>query len=60
MMKPSTDDKMTGKVNEIKGTIQATYGQLTDNPDLAADGGAKKNAGKLLNWIGKVEEVSGE
>lgn len=59
-MKPSTDDKATGKLHEVKGTIKETIGKAVDNPDLEADGQAEKNAGKAQNWIGKVENLVGE
>ena len=60
MMKPSTDDKTTGKLHEVKGTIKETVGQLTKNRDLEAEGKAEKNAGKVQNWVGKVEKAAGE
>lgn len=60
MMKPSTDDKATGKIHEVKGTIKEKVGELTGNPDLEADGRAEKNAGKAQNWVGKVEKAFGE
>ena len=60
MMKPSTDDKTTGKIHEVKGTIKEKVGELTRTPDLEADGRAEKNAGKVQNWVGKVEKAVGE
>ena len=60
MMKPSTDDKATGKLHEVKGTIKETIGKVTNDPELETDGSAEKNAGKALNWIGKVENLVGE
>jgi len=60
MMKPSTDDKTTGKLHEVKGTIKKNIGELTRNPNLEADGRAEKNAGKVQNWVGKVEKAVGE
>jgi uncharacterized protein YjbJ (UPF0337 family) len=45
-MKPSTDDKATGKLHEVKGAIRQKAGEITNNPDLAANGNAEKNAGK--------------
>ncbi len=60
MMKPSTDDKTTGKVHEVKGTIKQKVGELTKNPDLEAEGRAERNAGKVQNWVGKVEKAVGE
>lgn len=60
MRKPSTDDTTTGKLHEIKGTIKEKAGELTGNPELEADGKAEKNAGKILNWVGKIEKAVGQ
>jgi uncharacterized protein YjbJ (UPF0337 family) len=60
MMKPSTDDKTTGKLHEVKGTIKQTIGELTNNPDLETEGRAEKDAGKVQNWVGKVEKAVGK
>ena len=60
MMKPSTDDKTTGKLHEVKGTIKEKVGELTKNPDLEAEGRAEENAGKVQNWVGKVEKAVGK
>jgi len=60
MMKPSTDDKTTGKLHEVKGTIKQKVGELTKNPDLEAEGRAEKRAGKVQNWVGKVEKAVGQ
>jgi uncharacterized protein YjbJ (UPF0337 family) len=60
MMKPSTDDKTTGKLHEVKGTIKQKVGELTKNLDLEAEGRAERNAGKVQNWVGKVEKAVGE
>ncbi len=60
MVKPSTDDKTTGKLHEVKGAIKQKAGELTSNPNLAADGRAEKNAGKVQNVVGKIEKAAGE
>jgi uncharacterized protein YjbJ (UPF0337 family) len=59
-MKPSTDDKATGKLHEVKGAIRQKAGEITNNPDLAANGNAEKNAGKAQHFVGKVEKAVGE
>ena len=59
-MKLSTEDKTTGKLHEVKGTIKQTAGVLTNDPNLEADGRAEKNAGKVQNIVGKVEKVLGQ
>jgi uncharacterized protein YjbJ (UPF0337 family) len=59
-MKLSTSDKATGKAHEVKGAIKQTAGELTNNPNLEADGRTEKNAGKVQNFVGKVEKAVGE
>ena len=59
-MKPSTHDKTTGKLHEVKGAIRQKTGELTGNPNLAADGKAEKNAGKVQNVVGKIEKAFGK
>jgi uncharacterized protein YjbJ (UPF0337 family) len=59
-MKPSTDDKATGNLHEVKGAIKQKAGELTKNPNLEADGRAEKNAGKVQKAVGKIEKAVGE
>jgi uncharacterized protein YjbJ (UPF0337 family) len=59
-MKPSTEDKTTGKIHEVKGAVRQTAGELTGNPNLEADGRAEKNAGKIQNVAGKIEKAVGQ
>ncbi len=60
MMEPSTQDKATGKLHEVKGAIKQKAGEVTNNPNLAADGNAEKNAGKVQNFVGKIEKAGGK
>ena len=60
MMKPSTEDKTTGKLHEVKGAIRQKAGELTSSPNLEADGRAEKNAGKVQNVVGKIEKAVGK
>ena len=59
MMKPSTDDKTTGTLHEVKGAIKQKAGEVTKNPNLEADGRAEKNAGKDQETVGKIEKAVG-
>jgi uncharacterized protein YjbJ (UPF0337 family) len=59
-MKPSTDDRATGKLHEVQGAIKQKAGELTKNPDLEDEGRTEKVAGKVQNMIGKVEKAVGE
>ena len=60
MMKPSTTDKIEGKFHEVKGQIKKEVGKATNNPDLEVSGKGEEKAGKIQNWIGRVEKVVGE
>jgi uncharacterized protein YjbJ (UPF0337 family) len=60
MMKPSTEDKTTGTLHEVKGAIKQKAGEITKNPNLEADGIAEKNAGKVQHVVGKIEKAVGE
>jgi uncharacterized protein YjbJ (UPF0337 family) len=60
MMKPSTDDKTAGKLHEVKGAIKQKAGELTNSPNMEADGRVEKNTGKVQNFVGKVEKAVGE
>ena len=35
-------DKLKGKGNEVKGKAKQSYGEHTDDPDMAAEGKAMK------------------
>ena len=59
-MKPSTEDRTTGKLHEVKGAIKQKAGEITNNPDLEADGIAEKNVGKVQHVVGKIEKAVGE
>jgi uncharacterized protein YjbJ (UPF0337 family) len=59
MLKPSTNDKTTGKFHEVKGAIRQKAGELTKSPNLEADGGAEKNAGKVKKTVGKIRKAIG-
>ena len=56
-MKPSTKDQITGKLHELKGKAKQKAGQLTNNPDLAAEGQGEKLAGKIQKKVGQIEKV---
>ncbi len=60
MMKPSTEDKTTGKLHEVKEALKQTVGELTGHPSLEDEGRAEKNTGKIQGWVGIVEKAAGE
>ena len=59
-MKMSTSDKATGKLHEVKGAIKQTAGKIVGNPCLEDKGRTEKNAGKVQNFVGKVEKAVGQ
>jgi len=56
-MKPSTTDQVKGKFHEVKGAVKQKAGQVTNNPDLEAEGQAEKLTGKVQKKIGQVEKI---
>ena len=58
-MKPSTENKIAGKVHEVKGKIKEKAGQLTNDRTLQTKGIGEKIAGKVQKKIGQAEKVLG-
>jgi uncharacterized protein YjbJ (UPF0337 family) len=56
-------DRIKGAAEEAKGKIKETFGKVTGDAKLEADGNVEKNAGKVQNAIGglkdKAREVTG-
>jgi uncharacterized protein YjbJ (UPF0337 family) len=44
----------------VKGKIKEVTGELSDNPDLEAEGTGEKLAGKVQEKIGQVKMVLGK
>ena len=56
-MKPSTKDQITGKLHEVKGDVKEKAGQVTNDPNLEAEGQIEKFGGKVQKKIGQIEKV---
>lgn len=56
-MQSSTEDKVEGKLKRAKGEIKETVGDVTDNPDLEAEGSADKVEGKAQEKKGEIKKV---
>jgi uncharacterized protein YjbJ (UPF0337 family) len=56
-MKPGTKDQIQGNLHELKGKVKENVGQVTNDPDLAAEGQGEKLAGTIQKKIGQVEKV---
>ena len=59
-MKPSTENEIAGKVHQGKGGIKEKVGQLTNDPNLEAEGIGEKIGGKVQRKIGQVKKVLGK
>jgi len=57
-MNPSTKDEIKGNFHEVKGKVKEKAGQVTNNPDLEAEGKAEHNAGKVEKKVGSCPEPS--
>ena len=56
-MKDSTKDKIEGKAHELKGAVKEKLGQVTNDPDLEAEGQGEKLGGKIQKKVGDIEKV---
>ena len=56
-MTPSTKDQIEGKFHEVKGDVKKKAGQLTNDPDLTAEGQAEKLGGVIQKKVGQIEKV---
>jgi uncharacterized protein YjbJ (UPF0337 family) len=56
-MTPGTKDQFQGKLHELKGKAKEKAGQVTNNPNLEAEGQAEKLAGKVQKKVGQIEKV---
>ena len=59
-MKSSTKDQAVGTYHKMKGKIKEVAGELSDNPNLEAEGIGEKIAGKVQKKIGQVKKVLGK
>ena len=59
-MKTSTEDQVEGKVHKAKGGIKETVGELSNNPDLEAEGISEKTEGKAQEKVGQIKKVLGK
>jgi uncharacterized protein YjbJ (UPF0337 family) len=56
-MKLSTRDQIKGTINEFNGKVKEKAGEVTNNPDLEAEGTSQKIAGKVQKKAGQIEKV---
>jgi len=56
-MKPSTTDQIKGTLHVMKGAVKQKAGEVTNNPNLEADGLTEKLAGEVQKKVGQIEKV---
>ena len=56
-MKSSTNDQIKGTFHEMKGKAKEKAGQLTNDPNLTAEGQDEKLAGKVQKKVGQIKKV---
>ncbi len=56
-MNNSTQDQVEGKLHEAKGKVKEKIGQVTNDPDLQAEGVDENLGGKVQNKVGQVKKV---
>ena len=56
-MKESTKDEIQVKLHEAKGKIKEKAGQMTNDPNLEAEGTDEKVGGKIQNKVGQIKKV---
>jgi uncharacterized protein YjbJ (UPF0337 family) len=53
-MRPSNENEVAGKVQEVKGAIKEKVDHVTNDPNLEVEG-AEKIAGTIQNKIGQEQ-----
>ena len=57
LLKPSAEDRASGKLHEVKGNVKEKAGHVTNDPNLEAEGQIEKLGGKVQKKIGQIEKV---
>ena len=56
-MKSSTKDQIKGKLQEVQGRVKEKVGQVTNNPNLEAEGQDEQLTGRVQRKIGQIKKV---
>lgn len=56
-MTRSAEDRMKGRLHEVKGTVKEKIGQVTNTPSLTVKGKTEKLAGTVQRKMGEIEKV---
>ncbi len=52
-------DEIEGKGKQIKGAVKDKVGELTNNPELEAEGEAENTTGKVQQGYGEAKRKTG-
>jgi uncharacterized protein YjbJ (UPF0337 family) len=58
-MKPTTKDQIEGQLHALKGQVKEKTGQVTNNPDMAAEGQREKVAGETPKKCSRSSRAEG-
>ena len=56
-MNNSTQDKVEGKIHEVKGKVKEKIGETTNDPDMQAEGVDESTGGTVQKKIGQIKQV---
>jgi uncharacterized protein YjbJ (UPF0337 family) len=56
-MESGTHDEAQGKLHEVKGKLKAKVGEVTNDPDLMAEGQDEQVAGTIQKKVGQIKKV---
>ncbi len=56
-MNPSSKDQIEGTIHQVKGKIKEALGQVSNNPDLVAEGQTETIGGTIQKKVAQIEKV---
>ena len=56
-MKPGTQDEVEGALHKLKGKVKETAGEVTNDPNLTAEGQDENLSGKIQKKVGQIKQV---
>ena len=59
-MTSSTQDQVEGNLHEVKGKVKEKVGQVTNNPNLVAEGQDENLTGVVQKKVGQIKKVFGK
>jgi uncharacterized protein YjbJ (UPF0337 family) len=59
-MKSSTEDKIIGRAEQVKGVLKEKAGRAAGRPDVEAGGTADKVSGTVRKKVGDIKKLFGK